>query len=273
MLTSLILILLACGDADTQSEPDLPEYRPIPLEEASVFVRERLMDGSACFAGNARYCVDDADFVTAHIQAVLDERFDGVMPDRRRDLLEVSRRAKITYEAEQFTFRYVRKIEAMVRENYYEPITKEVPGKGVSVALGVPPGQLTVVQAEHSYQLELKSPFIEDGALSTAEAARLLSYYQEHFADAQAIQLKVSLPQVEQAPRSLDYRLGSERRRVVIRVADREGELWRSAPVRDWSPYASGEASLALADLQHCRERPDSPKLDCEGDDLAQKPK
>ncbi|NCG20653.1 MAG: hypothetical protein GWP91_16715 [Rhodobacterales bacterium] len=264
MLTSMMFLLLACGGGQIPTPPKPAGPPPIPSEEAWSFVHQGVIEGAGCYLGSPRYCLRNSALVTAQIQGVLDQRYDGIIPDRRRDLADVIRRGQTAFKAAQFSEEHIRQVELVVDLAYREAPVKVVEGKGITVLLGAPPGALQLHADGKKLWLSLDSLLVKDDELSTAELVRVIRAYTEKYPDAAAVQLKVTLPQGLDEPRKLDYRYLVERKQLVVRVAGQEGEAWRSPVIEEWKPYRFGQRSLAMADLAHCTEDETTHHLICD---------
>lgn len=259
----VLSILTACGDVRVRQPP--PEH-PVSESDAWSRVRADVVRAHRCYRGWREYCVDDPATVDGVIQLVLDRHFDGTMPARDRDVDEVLQLAAVSWT------RYQRKdglrvVEDKIRDQYHDPTVDLVPGKGVSVRVGMPPGELVVLgdPARPDAPLGLKSALVDRGELATREIASLLRRYVEAYPDQPAIRLHLTVPGRGATVRKMDVRYYRDLDRVVIADLDEADRGWVSRPLGgDLDPFVEGRDSLHTSDLRACPLTP-SGRPRCEG--------
>lgn len=244
------LALLACGDV---SIPQPPPSDPVSEDEGWAYVRSATTRPRTCFRGWKEYCPVAPERVDALIQHQLDRHFDGRMPERRRDLEE------LTQESVTSWMRFQRSPEgrALVRERiealYEDPPAEIVGGHGVSLRVGVPPGKVVVSGDRFDAPMTVRSPHVVDGEWATPELARHLARAMQTWPDQPAYRLVVWIPRGgEGAMRRMDIRYYRDLDRIVLADGATDG-AWVSPELGgDPAPYLEGRLSLHTRGLQRC---------------------
>jgi hypothetical protein len=235
--------------------------RPSPDERVDgwKFVRAALTDGKECFAGRPEYCITDPEVVDAAVMPRLKVLYDGEMPERDIKVWALARAAAREYRRLLTRPENLARVEDLVRERYNAPVVS-TDGTTVHVDMGVVPGKILAVEANHTLYLAA-SEDERDGLWSDAEARRVIADYAGRYPDKPDVEVKVTVGVVGPFDR-LVYKYRSEAHRIFILSDD--GEAWTTEPLRDG--VAGIEAALLKrAELVPCRA-PDgaSPLDECE---------
>lgn len=267
MTAALLAMLLACGDV-TVPQPNIEE--PVSEEEGWAHVRRALTRSRNCYRSWAEYCITDPKLLDAIVQHALDRHFDGRMPERRRDVDELTRDATLTYVRWLRTDEGIDALEERLHAYYEDPGVERVPGKGISVRVGMPPGRLSVVgdPRRPDPPIALTSPLVVRGEWDTREIARFLERYLAEYPDEPAVRLFVTLPRGHTGVRRLDIRYLRDLDRILVQDLDEPGTGWISEPVGgNLGPYRDGSASLHTSALSRCPvDAAGRPRCDVRGD-------
>lgn len=220
--------------------------RPSPDQRVDgwKYVRGALLDGKDCFAGRPEYCITDPEFVDAAVQPRLKALYDGEMPERDIKVWALARAAAREYRRMMTRPENVARVEELVRERYHAPVvtTDET---AVHVDMGVTPGKIVAVEANHSLRLATSEDEV-DGVWSQDEARRVLGEYAAKFPDKADVEVKVT---VGAAMDRLVYRWKRDAHRIV--VVSESGDAWTTEPLRD-GVEGIASAMLRRSDLVPC---------------------
>ena len=264
MNTILLVFLVGCFETGSTSGPQgAPDAPKMTQEQAWDDVRATLLDGRSCYRRMKTYCVDDPEYVDKHIQAQLDRLFNGQMPVRPRDVVELGRKAQLAYATHQRTPEGAALVQAQLEAYYAEPDADIVEDRGVNVRMGLVAGKLTSVpgQSDSQRRLELTSARVDRGELSTIELATQLTRWLEAFPDQPAVRLSVQVPDGKDV-RVFDIRYIREEGQLDVRDAKRGKVGWR-AMAPDLAPYLAGQGSLHSSDITACTAEKMGAPLEC----------
>lgn len=221
--------------------------RPSPDQRVDgwKYVRAALLDGKECFAGRPEYCITDPEFVDAAVQPRLNALYDGEMPERDIKVWALARAAAREYRRRMTAPENVARVEELVRERYNAPVvtTDETT---VHVDVGVTPGKIVAVEANHSLRL-ITSEDEEDGLWSQDEARRVLAEFAAKYPDKQDVEVKVT---IGVALDRMVYRWRNDLHRII--VVSETGDAWTTEPLRD-GPEGIASAMLRRSDLVPCQ--------------------
>lgn len=233
--------------------------RPSPEQRVDgwKYIRAALTDGKECFAGRPEYCITDPEFIDAAVRPRLNAVYDGEMPERDIKVWALARAAGREYRRMLTQPDNIARVEELVRERYRTPVVT-TDATTVRVDVGVVPGKIIAVEANHSLRI-LTSADEADGFWAPEEARRVLGEWAAKYPDKPDVEVTVV---VGTSLRSLVYRWRREAHRVFI-LSD-EGESWTSEPLRDGLD-AIASALLHRVELLPCRAPAGSTPLEaCE---------
>lgn len=227
-------------------------------------MRGALLKGPSCYRKFPKYCPRKPELIDGFIRSSLRELQLDSMPRTLVGIQPVIQKANTRYGRWQRTGPGLLAVQEAVAAYYTNPAVKVVDGKGANVAIGVPPGQLTV--GKDGRAMLLRSSLVVDDEWASPEVGTAMRRTLEAHPELDAVRLVIHVPTSEGTIRQLDYRYNRAERRVEVRDPVVIHEGWRSPVIEDWSTVIDGSLSLKTGDLQACPSEVFGRPLDCPED-------